>query len=283
MAVDDWDFGGNAGDWDAWGEKEDKEAVIPHPNDTIDEFSPKPADWGYKSEPAPVVRKLPDNVYEGIVKDVNISPVAPKNRTFFGAVARSIRYGVPFCMEDTRIFFNLQSTDNDGDVSFTSLRSVGVTIFGSVESGLLSNGQALRVTGKRGPDNSVYATRLENLTNGTSITFSAGLDGSVVRGIALILGALLVVFSGYIFGGGIELQALPHFDIGRIVLYVVVFLLGIWWVLQSLRHPSRSTLRIVAIILLVLVCVLFPDVGYMAAVLALMGYGLWICIKTIIK
>lgn len=283
MAYDDWGSGGSAGDWDAWGETKDKEAIIPHQTDSLDSYVPEKAGWGHEVESTASIQSLPKNVYEGIVKDVNVTPVAPRNRTFLGAAIRSIRYGVPFCMEDTRIFFNLQSMQTDGGIDFTSPRSVGVTIFGSVESGLLSNGQALRVTGKRGPDNSVFATRLENLTNGTSIDFEPGLDGNVVRGIALVLGALLVVFSGYVFGGGVSLPALPHFDIGRILLYAVIVLLGLWWILQSLRHPSRATLRLVGIILLVLVCVLFPDLGYTVAALALTLYGLWFCIKAILK
>lgn len=222
------------------------------------------------------------NVFVGIAQNVQSMP--ERQRTFFSAWLDSLIYGVPFVNGKVRNVFNLQLPDVEDSLSITQQRSIAVTFFGEANTGLIGRGQTLQVKGKYGPDHTVFASEIVNLTNGSLISIDSGIPGGVIRVITLVIVLLIAsFFLNTPFPGLGNISILPRINWEQLLLYGVLILLGIWWLYNLLRRPSRTTIKVVGAILLLLLLYLVPSVGSTIAVMALVCLGIYIAGKGLFR
>lgn len=223
------------------------------------------------------------NVYVGIAQDVQSFPETKRN--FVSAWMDSLIYGVPFVNGKVRNIFNLQMLDVEDNLSITRQRSIAVTYFGDMNTGLIGRGQTMQVRGQYGPDHTVYASEICNMTNGSRIDIDKGLPGTVVR---LITAAVVLAFAAAITGLPLPgVSGITGFFTGvdwiSILLGIVFVLLGIWWLFRILTRPSRTTIIVVGVLLIFLLTYLMPNVGSAVGSIVIMGIGVYILGKTILK
>lgn len=248
------------------------------------------------AEPTPIHTSQPDrqnrtgvsglnpskDVFVGIAQNVQSMP--ERQRTFFSAWIDSLIYGVPFVNGKVRNVFNLQLLDVEESMSITQQRSIAVTFFGEANTGLIGRGQTLQVKGKYGADRTVYASEIVNLTNGSLISIDGGIPGGVIRVVTLVLALVIAsfFFSVPIPGLG-NINILPNINWEMILLYGVLIALGIWWVLNQLRHPSRTTFKVVGVIILLLLLYLVPSVGSPLLLILIMCFGMYLAAKSLFR
>lgn len=222
------------------------------------------------------------DVFVGIAQNVQSMP--ERERNFFSAWMDSLIYGVPFVNGRIRNVFNLQLLDVEDSMSITQQRSIAVTFFGEANTGLIGRGQTLQVRGRFGADRTVYASEIVNLTNGSLISIHGGVPGSVIRAVTLIL---VLVIASFFFSvplpGVGNINILQHINWQGIFLYGILILLAIWWILNQLRHPSRTTVKVVGAIVLLLMVYLVPSVGVPILMILLICYGIYLMTRHIFR
>lgn len=218
------------------------------------------------------------DVFVGIAQNVQSMP--ERERNFFSAWLDSLIYGVPFVNGRVRNVFNLQLLDVEDSMSITQQRSIAVTFFGEANTGLIGRGQTLQVKGRFGADRTVYASEIVNLTNGSLISIHSGVPGNVIRVITLVLVLAIASFFFSVPLPGLgNINILQRINWQGILVYAILILLAIWWILNQLRHPSRTTVRVVGALVLLLMVYLVPSVGIPILVILLMCYGLYLIIR----
>lgn len=221
-------------------------------------------------------------VFIGIAQEVHSSP--SNERTFLSAWLDSLIYGMPFSRSKIRNVFNLQLQEVQDTISISSQRSVAVTFYGDTSAGLISRGQTIHVNGHFGPDRTVYAKKIVNLTNGSIIRIDRAIPAWLVRFITLVIMLLLVWFVLGLVNG----IRLPHvnglfsgINWQDLAITIVFALLGLWWVVNLLRHPSRWMIRLVGIILLCLFCYLVPSAITPIGTIVIMCIGIYIMFQSL--
>lgn len=250
---------------------------------------PTPVNQVYTGNQGPVpsgnIRGLnPEkDVFVGIAQ--NVQSIPEKQRTFFNAWIDSLIYGVPFVNGKVRNVFNLQLLDVEDSLSMTQQRSIAVTFFGEANTGLISRGQTLQVRGRMGADRTVYATRIENMTNGSLISIDSGIPGGLIRVVTLLLLlGIIWLFSGFSLPGLPNLLGgLANINWSVVLVAVAAIALGLWWLYNLLVRPSRTTITVVGVILLFLLLYLVPSVGASVLYIVIICLALYWVIKNIFR
>lgn len=219
------------------------------------------------------------DVYVGIAQ--NVQSIPEKQRTFIRAWMESLIHGVPCVNGTVRNVFNLQMPDVEDSMSLTQQRSIAVTFFGEANTGLIGRGQTLQVKGRFGSDRTIYATEIENLTNGSRIEIDSGIPSAVVRVLTLLLVGIIVwLINDLVMPGTSALfGAAAGVDWTTLVIGVVAVALGIWWLFNLLTRPSRNTIYVVGVILLLLLLRFLPSLGSMILYLIILCLVIYWLIK----
>lgn len=208
---------------------------------------------------------------EGIVRNYVISPGSDV------AVSRwmkSFLTGVPFTMDSNRISFNVIDTESLRKMGTAGVNSAYVQIYGAISAGDICNGQTVKVWGKKDTNNVWYATRIQNSLTGVVTTFSKCMPALVVRIITVLI-FLLPIFLIIAMGGmspqdGITaVGMLQPFIQGLIFVGKIILLLASGIFGYKLFKVLNQPMSVLGVVLLVLFCLLFPELGIQIGVIVL--------------
>ncbi len=210
---------------------------------------------------------------EGIVSGYQMNE---DNTGFLVAWFKSLIYGVPFVTKSKKHIFQLIADEFDSNNYCAEVHFVG-----EISSGMINNGERVRVYGSRQGSGAYLAKKIIKLNSNMRVTLKNAIPALVIRCVSIlvfigILG-ILIGSSGEASVGGKNMNLFESGSL-RVVLAVAIAVLTLVFG-NKIRGATGLSMKVLWIVALVLIGLLVPDIGVAIILLIAMAW----MIKRILK